>query len=131
MTTALLDSTDISTVKSASAMLATDGAIASLTGEPRPILIGDLQWSEDQELLIFTAYGAEPTDAYRVRFDEALTHASGSITFMGGGEVVATIQRIEDADIDDPDDYRIAHQFWCEVAPLYRARIERCYDALA
>jgi hypothetical protein len=131
MTPALFETTDVSTVKSASTMLFADGAIASLAGEPRPILIGDLQWPDDRELLMFTAYGAEPADAHRVRFDDALLHASGSITFLSCGEVVATIQRIEDADIDDPDDYRIAHRLWSDVAPVYRARIDRCYEALA
>lgn len=131
MTTALLESTDVSTVKSATTLLAADGAIASVTGEPRPILIGDLQWAEGCELLVFTAYGTDPVDAHRIRFDDALVHASGSITFMRDREVIATMQRIEDADVDDPDDYRIAHQMWCEVAPLHRARIQRCYDALA
>lgn len=131
MTTALLESTDVwMTAKSASAVLSTNGAIAILTGEPRPILIGDLQWLDGQELLIFTAYGDAPTDAHRIHFDEALVHDSGNITFMCGGHVVATIQRIEDADIDDPDDYRIAYQLWRDVAPLYRPLIERCYDAL-
>ena len=130
MTTTLLESADLSTVKSASEMLCTGGAIASLTGEPRPILVGDLQWLEEQELFIFTAYGTAPTDAHRVRFDEALLHASGSVSFLCRGEIVGTIQRIEDADVDDPDDYRIAFQLWSDVAPVYRARIERCYNAL-
>ena len=130
MTTALLETTYAANAKSASAVLFSAGAIASVRGEPRPILIGDLQWLDERELLLFTAYGTAPADAHRVRFDEALVHASGSITFMDAGEVVATIRRIEDADVDDPDDYRIAHQFWCDVAPIYRARIDRCYDAV-
>jgi hypothetical protein len=130
MTTALLESLDLSTAKSACAVLSTYGAIASLPAEPRPILIGDLQWLGESELLIFTAYGDGPADVHRVHFDEALVHESGRITFLREGNMIATIQRIEDAEIEDPDDYRIAHQFWCDVAPLYRQRIERSYDAL-
>ena len=130
MMTALLETTDVSTAKAASEGLATNGAIAILSGEPRPILIGDLQWLEAQELLLFTAYGDAPIDAHRVRFEEALVHESGRITFLRGGHAVAAIQRIEDAEIDDPDDYRIAYGLWRDVAPLYRQLIERCYDAL-
>src|SRR5688500_7826085 len=48
------------------------GAIASLSGEPRPILIGDLQWLDGPELAIFTAYGDGPSDAHLVTFDEAV-----------------------------------------------------------
>ena len=129
--TTLLESTDVRmTPRCASATLATNGAIAILPGEPRPILIGDLQWLEGDEILIFTAYGDAPSDAHHVCFDEALVHASGNITLMRAGQVAATFQRIEDADIEDPDDYRIAYQLWRDVAPLYQSRIERCYAAL-
>lgn len=130
MTTAFLESADVTPAESASALLTTHGAIAVLADEPRPILIGDLQCVDGRELLLFPAFGDAPTDAHRVPFDEAVVHYGGKVTFLCGGHVVAAIERIEDADIDDPDDYRVAWQLWREVAPVYRPLIERCYEAV-
>ncbi len=104
------------------------GAIASLEGEPRPILIGDLQWLEGSELVLFTAYGEGPADVHLVSFDEAIVNEEGSVTFMFEGHVVGSIHRIEDADVDDSDDYRIAWQLWQDVAPVHQPMIQRSYQ---
>jgi hypothetical protein len=117
-------------VKSAGEVLFAVGAVASLSSEPRPRLIGDMQWLEGRELLIFTAYGDGPADVHCLRFDEALLNERGSIIFMCGGHVAGTIQCIEDSDVDDPDDYRIAWQLWQEVAPIYQPLIQRCYEVV-
>lgn len=106
------------------------GAIANLSGEPRPILIGDLQWLEGPEFIIFTAYGDGPSDAHLVRFDEVIVNEQGSITFLSAGHVVGAIHRIGDADVDDTDDYRIAWQLWQDVAPVHQPMIQRCYQTL-
>lgn len=116
--------------RAASDALCASGAIASLTGEPRPILVGHLQWLSVHELLIFTAYGDAPSDAHLLQFDEAMVSEGGSITFLCRGHVAGAIHRIEEADVDDPDDYRIAWELWQEVAPLHRPLIERCFEAI-
>jgi hypothetical protein len=112
----------------ADALLAA-GAVALVNAEPRPILIGHLEWLNDGELLIFTAFGEAPTDAHLVHFDDVIVHETGSMTFVRDGTVTGAIQPIDDADLDDPDDYRIAWQFWQDVAPLHRPRIEQCCAA--
>lgn len=104
------------------------GAVASLNGEPRPILIGDMQWLGDAEVVMFTAYGEGPDDAHLVCFDDVIVNEEGSLTFLHEGHVVGAIHRIEDADVDDTDDYRIAWQLWQDVAPLHQPMIQRCYQ---
>lgn len=106
------------------------GAIASLHGEPRPILIGDLQWLDGSELVLFTAYGEGPADVHLVAFDEAIVNDAGSVTFLFEGHVVGSIHRIEDADVDDTDDYRIAWQLWQDVAPVHQPMIQRSYQMM-
>jgi len=114
--------------KAAGEELFAAGAIASLHGEPRPILIGDLQWLDGSELLLFTAYGEGPADVHFVSFDEAIVNEEGSVTFLFQGHVVGAIHRIEDADVDDTDDYRIAWQLWQDVAPVHQPMIQRSYQ---
>jgi hypothetical protein len=106
------------------------GAIATLATEPRPILVGDIHWLPGTGLLLFAAYGDGPGDAHLVHFDSAVVNSSGSITFARGSKMEGTLHRIEEADLDDPDDYRIAWQLWQEVAPVHRPLIERCFAAI-
>lgn len=106
------------------------GAIATLEGEPRAILVGDLQWLPGRGILLFTAHGDARADAHLIQLDEAVTNGSGSLTFLRAGHVVGSIHRIEEADVENTDDYRIAWQLWQEVAPLYRQLIERHYETI-
>lgn len=105
------------------------GCIAMLSHEPRPVLVGDMRWVEGTGLLLFTAYGDSPADAHLLLFDDAIVNASGSVTFMCDGHVGGALHRIEDADVDDADDYRVAWRLWQQVAPLHERLIERCYAA--
>lgn len=117
-------------VRAASEELFAAGAIATLSDEPRPVLVGEMQWVDDAELLLFTAHGDTRADAHRIRFDEAIVNPSGSVTFLRDHHVAGMLQHIDDADVDDPDDYHIAWQLWQEVAPLRRGFVERCFEAL-
>lgn len=111
-------------------VLFTSGAIATLSEEPRPLLVGALQWLDDTHILLFSAHGDAPTDAHELTFDDAIVNPRGSVTFLRANQVVGALHRIDDSDVDDTDDYRIAWQLWQEVAPLRRRMINRCFEAL-
>lgn len=103
------------------------GTIATLSDEPRPILIGELQWIDDGGLMLFTAHGDALSDVHRLMFDDVMINPRGSVTFLRDGHVVGALHAIDDADVADPDDYRIAWQLWQEIAPLRRDFIARCF----
>lgn len=115
-------------IESAVVLLAATGAIARIDGVP--LLIGDLQWIDDRELLLFPAFGDSPGDVRRLRFDEAAFDETGNVTFSRDHRMIGRICRIGDSGVDDPDDYRIAWQLWQEVAPLRSAFIQRSYEAV-
>lgn len=123
---------DVSTtrVRAAVDRLFTLGAIAALTDEPRPILVGEVEWMDDTNLFVFAAHGDAPADAHRLTFDDAVINSRGSVTLLRDEHVVGVLHAIDDADVDDPEDYRIAWQLWQEVAPLRRELIDRCFEAL-
>jgi hypothetical protein len=117
-------------VRAAVDLLFAAGTIATLSDEPRPVLIGELQWVNDNQLALFVAHGDAPADAHQLTFDDAIVNPRGSVTFLRNKHVVGALHPIEEADVDDPDDYRIARQLWQEVAPLRRELIARCFAAI-
>lgn len=119
--------TDLPSVRAAVERLLATGAIVTLSGEPRPILVGACEWRDARHCLLFAAHGDAVADAHAMAFDEALVNAGGSVTFLRDDHVVGALHAIDDADVDDPDDYRIAWQLWEEVAPMRQAFIERCF----
>lgn len=111
-------------------VLVNTGAIATLSHEPRPVLVGELQWIDERRILLFTAHGDSPADAHPLDFDDAIINSRGSVTFLRDNHVVSALHGIDDSDVGDLDDYRIAWQLWQEVAPLRRDFIGRCFAAL-
>jgi len=107
------------------------GTIATLSDEPRPILIGGLEWIDEAGLALFIAHGDGPADVHRLIFDDVMINSRGSVTLLQQGHVIGTLHAIDDADVADPDDYRIAWQLWQEVAPLRRDLIARCFAMVA
>lgn len=118
-------------VRAAIDRLFEDGMIATLSDEPRPILIGELEWSDGAGLVLFTAHGDGPADVHQLIFDDVMINSRGSATFLRAGDVVGALHAIDDADVDDPDDYRIAWQLWQEIAPARRDLIARCFATVA
>jgi hypothetical protein len=111
--------------------LVSAGAIMTLN-EPAPEqhLVGYLEWLETRRLFWFTAYGESLADGHLLEFDAMHMDEDRGLCFATGGNVSATLTPIDQAKVEDPDDYRIAWQLWQEVAPLRRAKIEACCAAL-
>lgn len=120
-----------SDARAAAEKLYRNGAILTFVGSPRTdVLLGDMRWADEDTVLFFVAYGEGPPDAWQLRFDSVVVEDDSSVSFSNEGRTMARLRRIEDADVVDPDDYRIAWQLWQQVVPLRRAVIERCYEAL-
>lgn len=118
-------------VKTAAETLYRNGAVLEFADDPSAaMLLGDLQWSEQGGVLAFAAYGEGPRDARHLRFDHAAYDGDATVWFSREGRMLATLRRIEDAEIEDPQDYRIAWQLWQQVAPLRRNVIDNSYTAL-
>lgn len=111
--------------------LVSAGAIMTLP-EPRfeQHLVGHLEWIEPRRLFWFTAYGETLQDGRLLDFDSLQVIEGSGIYFSRAGNIVSHLMPIDQARVEDPDDYRIAWQLWQEVAPLRRPLIERCCTAL-
>jgi hypothetical protein len=110
--------------------LVQDGAIMTLPGQPgRHALIGDLRWSNGS-ICWFTAFGDAASDAHRIDFTEAQTVQRHGIHFVNEDMAAGYLSSIDAADVEDPDDYRVAWQLWQQIAPLRTKLIEDSYAQL-
>jgi hypothetical protein len=108
------------------------GAIMILPGCPvMRFLVGDFVWLEAGRIFWFTAYGDSPGDGHLLEFDDVRMVDGVGVSFSRREKIVGQLTRIEQAGVDDPDDYRIAWQLWQEVAPLRAAMIESSGATLA
>ena len=106
--------------------LVSAGAIMTLS-EPslERHLVGYLEWLELRRLFWFTAYGESLADGHLLEFDAMHMVEERGLYFSTAGNIVASLTPIEQAKVEDPDDYRIAWQLWQEVAPIRRAKSRR------
>ncbi|HUR60487.1 MAG TPA: hypothetical protein VM029_22380 [Opitutaceae bacterium] len=93
-------------------------------------LVGELRWLENDQLFWFTAYGENLSDAHWLRFDDVRCVANCGLYFLQDENIVAYLCTIDAAGVEDPDDYRIAWQWWQQVGPLRAALIEDCWQRL-
>jgi hypothetical protein len=107
------------------------GAIMTLL-QPRreQHLVGYLEWLEPHQLFWFTAYGENQSDGRLLKFDDAPLIQNSVIYFAYGGKVVSQLSSIDQAEVDDPDDYKIAWRLWQEVMPLRQTMIDACCTSL-
>ena len=94
-------------------------------------LVGYLEWLGARRLFWFTAYGESLADAHLLEFESLHVIAERGVYFSAGGNLIASLTTIDHANVEDPDDYRIAWQLWQEVAPLRRKLIDDCCATLA
>jgi hypothetical protein len=107
------------------------GAVMAVAGSPASYdLVGAFRWTDEQHVMWFVAHGDAELDAHALSFDHVQVVDNLGLCFMRDGRVQAYLSRIETAQVDDPEDYRIGWQIWREVAPLYDAMIERAFDHL-
>ena len=97
------------------------GAVMTICNSPcAPYLVGALRWLDyDQSLAIFAANGDRASDAHVVRFDRVV-EKDRAVHFFTGEQHVAALVTIADADVDDPDDYKVGWEIWQHVAPMKR-----------
>jgi hypothetical protein len=101
-----------------------NGAIMTLPGCPiLRSLVGHFVWLDPQRVFWFTAYGDTVADGHLLEFETTRASSAG-VYFLNKGQVAACLTNIDEAGVDDPDDYRIAWQLWQEVAPLRSGLIE-------
>lgn len=107
-------------------LLAAQGAVMSIAGSPaQHYLVGDFAWVGPRYIYWFAANGDTTADAQALKY-EVMRRDRNSVQFLRGGLQVASIALIDDAEVDDPDDFRIGWQIWQQVAPMRRALLERC-----
>jgi hypothetical protein len=107
------------------------GAIMTLPEPPvSRFLVGHFVWMDARRVFWFTAYGDSTADGHLLEFDESLPNENLEISFLRNGRIVGQLTPIEQAGVDDPDDYRIAWQLWQEVAPLRAAMIDNSFAAV-
>jgi hypothetical protein len=101
------------------------GAIMTLPEPPcGQHLVGYLEWLEPQRVFWFNAYGESAEDGHLLDFDALKVIEGRGIYLSSQGVIVSQLTPIDQARLDDPDDYRIAWQLWQEVVPLRRPLIE-------
>src|SRR5207249_4014230 len=104
------------------------GAVITIPGMPiRRDLVGCLRWINDSQIMWFVAHGDSDRDAFALTFDEVRIVKNLGIGFIKGGVLRGYLTKISEAQVEDPDDYRIGWQIWKEVAPLHGAVIERAF----
>jgi hypothetical protein len=95
-----------------------------------PVLVGDFRWEDPNLIRWFPAFGDRETDAGEFSFHYAHADTSRAEFRHAGGSVVEMIA-IDETEVEDRDDYRVAWQIWQYVAPLHTKRIEAAYSRLA
>lgn len=96
----------------ASALLA-KGAILTLVGPPRQrILVRELRWSSANSILWFTSPGNGGATGRKLEFDAARVADPETVTFYQEGRCVARLTSIDEADVENPEDYRAAVARW-------------------
>ena len=107
------------------------GAILVLPDDPTASwLVGDACWVDDTSVMLFVAYGESPKDVRRLDFDRMACVREGRVEFSRAGRGIGTLSAIDQAGINDPDDYHIAWQLWQQVAPLRQKLIRACFDSI-
>jgi hypothetical protein len=94
------------------------------------VLLGDFRWEEPHLIRWFLAFGDRETDVGEFSFHYAHAEASRAEFRHAGGSLVEIIT-IDEAQVEDRDDFRVAWQIWQHVAPLQAKRIETAYGRLA
>lgn len=109
--------------------LAVHGAVLHLlTATRRVYLVGELSWLGPCQLFWFTAHGDRADDGHVLGFD-AVRVAPHAVTFLRERAPIARLTRIEEAEVDDTEDYAVAFSLWRQVAPARRHLIEQARAA--
>jgi hypothetical protein len=99
-------------------------------GSPlRHHLVGAWRWVDASTVCWFTAHGDSPLDAHILHFDEAEEDGKGGVCFRQKETVVGHLTPINQAGVEDPDDYVIGWQIWQEVAPLHAPLVARALES--
>lgn len=109
-------------------MIFRQGAVLSCAHCP-PILLGDFHWEEPSRIRWFPAFGDRESDAGVFSFHYAHADASRAEFRHAGGSRIE-ITTIDEAEVDDRDDYRVAWQIWQHVVPLQAKLIQAAYARL-
>ena len=104
--------------------LAASGAVMTVWNSPAEhYLVGDFSWIDANKIFWFAANGDTRADGHVLEFEEVETGSDGRVRFLREGILVGLLSPIERADVEDPDDYRVAWQIWQQVAPARHALI--------
>jgi hypothetical protein len=87
-------------------------------------LVGDFAWLGPTQVFWFAANGDSTADEHVLEFEQVEQKDDG-LHFFAGGRRVGLLSAIEEAAVEDPDDFRIAWQIWQQIAPLRGGLLER------
>lgn len=113
------------------------GAILTLAGiPPQHFLVGDFAWLGPRHIFWFVAHGDVEDDGRLLEFDELRVLPRERIVFTRDSSVIAHLGSIDEADVEDPDDYRVAWGIWQQVGPtrgdlIARSRARRASSVTA
>ncbi|HVU33462.1 MAG TPA: hypothetical protein VHE61_08500 [Opitutaceae bacterium] len=115
-----------STPEEITVALAARGAIMHVIGQPALYyLVGSFAWLGPRHVFWFVAHGDAEVDGRVIEFDESQVLNRERIAFVRNRSVVAYLVSIENAGVEDPDDYHVAWQIWQQVAPAQSGFIAR------
>lgn len=107
------------------------GAVLTAPGRPlRHYLIARFEWLDAYRVFWFPAHGDSAGDGGILMFDETEVVNHRSVMFEKDDTIVGVLAMIEEAGLEDADDYRIAWQLWQQTSPMREDPIERARDTL-
>jgi hypothetical protein len=106
--------------KQIAAALVKDGAVMIITDQPLlNFLVGAFDWVgvSTQFVFWFEAFGADAFAGHVLEFDQAVAPHPLGVEFRSGGELIAYLTSIQEADLDNPQEFHDSWQAWKQVAP--------------
>ena len=99
--------------------------MATVGAAPENFLVGDFAWLSDRQVFWFIAHGDTEADGRVIEFDEVQVLHRDRVAFVRERKVIAYLVSIDHADVEDPDDYRVAWGIWQQVAPARTALVSK------
>lgn len=96
---------------------------------PEHFLVGEFAWLTPTRVFWFAANGDSDADVHTLEFEHVIRKRDG-LHFFHDGKQVGQLAPIDQAHVEDPEDFRVAWQIWQTVAPTRRALIDNSRLAL-
>ena len=107
------------------------GAVLIITDQPLlNFLLGAFEWIDDKRVFWFEAFGDDSFAGHVLEFDEAIAPHALGVEFRRGGELVAYLTSIQEADLDNPQETADSWQAWKNIAESQQPFIAQVREEL-